>query len=126
MKSYQWTVPERLIEAVKNDVASVPDRVQKYLINQGLQVEGVTVLNRIRVESISGDFTYIDGPFLRVEADRDPAPELNAITLDPPAPNPNRVVIRNFLQAVDQGVQPTQAATINVVIAIARLIENGR
>lgn len=124
MPTYRWTIPDRLIPVVKDEIATIPDRVTTYLTNKGLVVDGVTVQNRVTIEG-GGDVTYLEGPFLRVEADADPSSFLDTIDVQP-TPRPNLTAIKALLATVDAGTTPTNAATLAAVVALCRAFMVGR
>lgn len=124
MPTYRWTVPPRLLPAIADDPSSVPERVTAYLAANGLTVSGVSIENRVTIESFEG-FQYLDGPFLRVAASADPSALLDAVDLPIPA-KPNLTAIKSFLATVDAGNTPTNAATLAAVVALCRAFMSGR
>jgi hypothetical protein len=121
-----WTVPSRLSAYAQQFPAMFPERVETYLKANGVNVVGVSLLNRIRLES-GDDAQYVNGPFLRVESDVNPTALLDAIpTPDPPAPKTNldgpMTTVNQYLDKVNAGGTPTQSDNVAATTALCRIV----
>jgi hypothetical protein len=121
-----WTVPSRLSSFLQQYPALFPDRVHKYLEANGVVVEGVSVIYRMRIETPDG-WQYVEGPFLRVSSDVDPTALLDASpTPDPPTPKADvggpLNVLNLYLDKVNSGGTVSQADILACTTAMARIV----
>jgi len=117
---FKWTIPPAIADAMKADPSGVPDRVTQFLTGKGYTVNGVTVRNRDTLSTPEGGVTYIDGPFLVVDADRDPRSDLSTVT---PEQIRGVTVKEKLLSDLDQVTTVAQMKTYlatRIIPAIAR------